>query len=122
MHELWLAGSGRVHVVPDFPERQVPLGDLVPLNPAWLDAAPLGECRRCGRKTWAAGELGAKDRMTQPDGGPCGGLVVALCANCGRGEDLHTPPAATGFDSLCLLLGMCACFRARVLPDKFLDA
>jgi DNA-binding XRE family transcriptional regulator len=31
------------------------------------------QCGRCGRKTWSATEFGTEDRMTQPDGFPCGG-------------------------------------------------
>lgn len=33
----------------------------------------VGECNRCHRKTWDAETIGTEDRMTQPDGGPCGG-------------------------------------------------
>lgn len=53
---------------------------LSPINPDWLEAPPLGVCRRCGRKTWAESELGAEDRMTQPDGDPCGGRIEAIGA------------------------------------------
>lgn len=38
-----------------------------------LLGAPVGECNRCHRKTWDEATLGTEDRMTQPDGGPCGG-------------------------------------------------
>lgn len=42
--------------------------------PAHLrDDAPSQRCRRCGRFTWSAEEFDAEDRMTQPDGYPCGG-------------------------------------------------
>jgi hypothetical protein len=40
----------------------------------WMDAPPLAVCNRCGRQTWAATEAGREDRMTQPDGNPCGGM------------------------------------------------
>jgi hypothetical protein len=33
----------------------------------------LAECGKCHRKTWAPSEVGQEDRMTQPDGEPCGG-------------------------------------------------
>lgn len=50
--------------------------ELVPLNPDWLNAPPIGQCNRCHRKIWAESELGNEDRMTQPDGNPCGGRIV----------------------------------------------
>jgi hypothetical protein len=37
------------------------------------DTMPGRRCNRCGRRTWAADLFGAEDRMTQPDGNPCGG-------------------------------------------------
>ncbi|GAA4707361.1 hypothetical protein APR04_003790 [Promicromonospora umidemergens] len=33
----------------------------------------VGECNRCHRQTWDEVNIGTEDRMTQPDGGPCGG-------------------------------------------------
>jgi hypothetical protein len=36
----------------------------------------LAQCNRCGRKTWAQDQVNEEDRMTQPDGNPCGGLFV----------------------------------------------
>jgi hypothetical protein len=39
-----------------------------------LDAAPLAECGRCHRRTWSPSEVGREDRLTQPDGFPCGGM------------------------------------------------
>lgn len=42
-----------------------------------LATPPLGRCNRCHRKTWAANEIGTEDRVTQPDGNPCGGKIVA---------------------------------------------
>lgn len=45
--------------------------------PDYLTAAPVGECNRCHRKTWDEENLGTEDRMTQPDGGPCGGTFVS---------------------------------------------
>ena len=52
-------------------------GDDIPyhLRPG---APPLAVCRRCGRHTWEADAVGTEDRMTQPDGDPCGGLLVAV--------------------------------------------
>lgn len=44
---------------------------------AWLDAPAVAKCDRCGRSTWDAGSVGTEDRMTQPDGNPCGGRFVA---------------------------------------------
>lgn len=42
--------------------------------PAHLrDDAPAQRCNRCGRETVATSEFGREDRMTQPDGNPCGG-------------------------------------------------
>lgn len=41
------------------------------------DDAPYAVCDRCGRKTWDADQFGTEDRMTQPDGNPCGGRLVA---------------------------------------------
>lgn len=35
-----------------------------------------GSCNRCGRSTWTKADLGTEDRMTQPDGNPCGGRFV----------------------------------------------
>jgi len=35
--------------------------------------APSVACGRCGRHTWSPSEFGQEDRMTQPDGFPCGG-------------------------------------------------
>lgn len=52
------------------------IGDDVPYH-LRLDAPPLGVCNRCQRKTWSDSELGAEDRMPQPDGRPCGGRIVA---------------------------------------------
>lgn len=42
----------------------------------WLNDPALGKCNRCGRSTWSRSEVGKEDRMPQPDGGPCGGLIV----------------------------------------------
>jgi hypothetical protein len=42
------------------------------------DALPLGECNRCSRKTRLESELDTEDRLTQPDGNPCGGRIVNL--------------------------------------------
>lgn len=50
-------------------------GDDVPYH-LRLDTPPLGRCNRCGRQTWAESEVGTEDRMTQPDGNPCGGRIV----------------------------------------------
>jgi hypothetical protein len=42
--------------------------------PAHLrDDAPSQKCNRCGRCTWSVEDFGTEDRMTQPDGNPCGG-------------------------------------------------
>ncbi len=42
--------------------------------PAHLrDDAPFQRCDRCRRKTWTAAAFDTEDRMTQPDGNPCGG-------------------------------------------------
>lgn len=41
-----------------------------------LDASPLAVCNRCGRQSWSENAAGTLDRMTQPDGLPCGGLLV----------------------------------------------
>jgi hypothetical protein len=38
----------------------------------------VARCNRCQRTTSAASEVGTEDRMTQPDGGPCGGTLVAV--------------------------------------------
>lgn len=46
--------------------------------PIDLEDAPRGECNRCRRKTWSASQVGTEDRMTQPDGNPCGGKFVPL--------------------------------------------
>lgn len=46
------------------------MGDLDFLG---LDDPPAAVCSRCGRKTWEPMVIGAEDRMTQPDGNPCGG-------------------------------------------------
>lgn len=43
-----------------------------------LFGPPLGECGRCHRRTWAAEEVGREDRVTQPDGYPCGGTIKSL--------------------------------------------
>lgn len=51
--------------------------ELVEINPEWLNAPPIGICNRCQRHTWSAVEIDAEDRMTQPDGNPCGGRIVA---------------------------------------------
>lgn len=37
------------------------------------DHPPVGYCNRCGRLTWNTDNVGSEDRMTQPDGNPCGG-------------------------------------------------
>lgn len=48
------------------------------LWPAHLrDDAPVRRCSRCGRQTVDAAEFGTEDRMTQPDGFPCGGRFAA---------------------------------------------
>lgn len=41
--------------------------------PHLRDDAPAGVCGRCGRETVAVDLFGQEDRMTQPDGYPCGG-------------------------------------------------
>lgn len=53
------------------------IGDDIPyhLRP---DAPPLGRCNRCYRYTWAQSEWGTEDRMTQPDGNPCGGRIMKV--------------------------------------------
>lgn len=43
-----------------------------------LDKPPVAQCTRCGRKTWSSSEVNTEDRMTQPDGQPCGGFLEAL--------------------------------------------
>ena len=43
-----------------------------------LTQPALAECNRCHRRTWFAAAVGSEDRMTQPDGGPCGGRFEAL--------------------------------------------
>lgn len=48
------------------------------LWPAHLrDNAPTQRCGRCGRQTVDTAQFGTEDRMTQPDGGPCGGRFEA---------------------------------------------
>jgi hypothetical protein len=47
-------------------------GDDLPYH-LRLDAPPLAVCNRCERQTWDADLVGTEDRMTQPDGNPCGG-------------------------------------------------
>ena len=42
------------------------------------DGPPLARCSRCGRSTWSLSEIDTEDRMTQPDGGPCGGKFVVV--------------------------------------------
>ena len=36
----------------------------------------LARCDRCGRKTWTPERVNTEDRMTQPDGNPCGGRFI----------------------------------------------
>jgi hypothetical protein len=43
-----------------------------------LLGSPVGECGRCHRKVWAPDQVGQEDRMTQPDGYPCGGRIESL--------------------------------------------
>jgi hypothetical protein len=43
-----------------------------------MDAPPLAQCNRCGRKSWDADAAGTEDRMTQPDGNPCGGRFLEV--------------------------------------------
>lgn len=45
-----------------------------------LDSDPVGECDRCGRKTWDQKAVGCMDHLTQPHGGPCGGTFNGLPA------------------------------------------
>jgi hypothetical protein len=43
----------------------------------WISYEPspfVAQCNRCLRKTVSANEIGKEDRMTQPDGNPCGGF------------------------------------------------
>jgi hypothetical protein len=48
------------------------------LWPAHLrDDAPTLRCGRCGRQTVDMAAAGTEDRMTQPDGYPCGGRFEA---------------------------------------------
>jgi hypothetical protein len=61
-------------------DREALAAGFQPINPDWLDAEPVGQCRRCGRKTWSDMEIGREDRMTQPDGDPCGGRIEATGA------------------------------------------
>lgn len=49
------------------------------MSETWPDLdKPVGECGRCHRKTWFPDEVGKEDRMTQPDGYPCGGRFESL--------------------------------------------
>lgn len=41
-----------------------------------LTQPPVASCNRCGRLSWSGTDLGTEDRMTQPDGNPCGGMFV----------------------------------------------
>jgi hypothetical protein len=47
--------------------------DQSELPPHLRDDAPFAICGRCQRHTWATEDFGQEDRMTQPDGFPCGG-------------------------------------------------
>lgn len=49
-----------------------------------LDDPPLARCNRCGRSTWSLEQVSTEDRMTQPDGNPCGGLFVPELSDSGR--------------------------------------
>lgn len=42
----------------------------------YLDEPPAAVCNRCGRNTWDAIAVDTEDRMTQPDGNPCGGRFI----------------------------------------------
>lgn len=50
----------------------------ITINASYPNDPASGECNRCHRKTWDAETIGTEDRMTQPDGGPCGGTFEAL--------------------------------------------
>ncbi len=47
-------------------------GDEIPAH--LRPDAPVARCKRCGRETVDIDLFGGEDRMTQPDGGPCGGI------------------------------------------------
>lgn len=53
------------------------VGDDIPYH-LRDNAPPLAQCNRCLRKSWSESEINIEDRMTQPDGNPCGGRMVAL--------------------------------------------
>lgn len=44
---------------------------------AFLNQPPVARCNRCGRAAWNPEDVGQEDRMTQPDGNPCGGRFVS---------------------------------------------
>lgn len=59
-------------------------GDYIELSgdalAAFLEQPPVAVCGRCGRKTYDSDQIGVEDRMTQPDGYPCGGRFVQIGA------------------------------------------
>lgn len=56
------------------------------LPPHLRDDAPVGICNRCGRETVDVDQFGREDRMTQPDGNPCGGRFSDPPGNDGTGD------------------------------------
>lgn len=42
-----------------------------------IENRPVGRCNRCQRAAWDDAAIGTEDRMTQPDGAPCGGTFEA---------------------------------------------
>ena len=55
-------------------------GDDIPYH-LRMDAPPLAVCSRCGRQSWSVVQIGKEDRMPQPDGQPCGGLLVPVASD-----------------------------------------
>lgn len=53
-------------------------GFVVPIGAPYIVDSLAGQCNRCGRKSWSKDEVGAEDRLTQPDGNPCGGLIEQI--------------------------------------------
>lgn len=53
------------------------MDELSPISDLWLNAPAVAICNRCHRQTWEPDAVDTEDRMTQPDGNPCGGRFIA---------------------------------------------
>lgn len=75
---LRLAATDAVRALDELADRELPRHRAPEIvAPEFVLDAARARCDRCGRSSWAPDNVGTIDRMTQPDGRPCGGTFRA---------------------------------------------